>query len=92
MAVSSHHTVGRGDVLWRATLDGVLIRVPGADEVVQLGGTGAAVWAELATPRTFGDLCAALAESHDAAAARIALDLQPVIADLVERAVVRVDG
>lgn len=92
MAVSSHQTVGRGEVLWRSTLGGVLVRVPGADEVVKLAGTGAAMWAELASPRSFGDLCAALAVSHDADAERIAADLRPVVADLADRAVVHVDG
>ena len=36
MAIAAHLVVSRGDVLWRATLDGVLVRVPGADEVVKL--------------------------------------------------------
>ncbi|MEM7142984.1 MAG: PqqD family protein [Actinomycetota bacterium] len=92
MAVSARDTIRRGDVLWRASLNGVLIRVPGAHEVVKLAGTGAAVWAELDAPITFGSLCDALAESHDASADRIAVDLAPVIADLAEKRVVVVDG
>ena len=45
MAIAAHHVIARGDVLWRATLDGVLVRVPGGADVVQLAGTGASVWA-----------------------------------------------
>lgn len=91
MAIAAHLVVSRGDVLWRATLDGVLIRVPGADEVVKLAGTGAAVWAALETSQSFGSLCDQLAGIHDADADRIAADLEPVITDLVDRDVVRVD-
>lgn len=84
--------IARGDVLWRATLDGVLVRVPGADEVVKLAGTGAAVWAELDDPTRFDDLCERLAARHQADAARIAGDLQPVLFDLADRSVVRIDA
>ena len=45
------------ETLWRATLDGVLVRVPKGDEVVKLSGTGAALWAELEDPGRFGDVC-----------------------------------
>lgn len=83
----------RADVLWRATLDGVLIRSPGATEVTKLAGTGRSLWAALEEPASFDDVCRRLAESHDATAEVIAADLEPVIDDLVARGVLeRVDG
>jgi hypothetical protein len=86
-------TLRRADVLWRATLDGVLIRPLGADELTKLAGTGRALWAALDEPATFDEVCERLAAGHDADAASIAADLRPVIDDLVERGVVEsVDG
>lgn len=92
MSIEAHHVVARGAVLWRATLDGVLVRVPGADEVVALEGTGGAVWAALDQPVPFAELCRRLAVGHDATAEEIATDLHPVLEDLADRSVVRVDG
>jgi hypothetical protein len=88
--IAPNSVVRRGDVLWRATLNGVLIRPPGADEVVKLAGTGLALWAELEQPTHFSDLCASLAAGHRADPNQIAADLMPVIVDLVERAVMAV--
>lgn len=92
MPLAAHHVIARGDVLWRATLDGVLVRVPGADEVVKLAGTGAAVWAELDGDTRFDDLCERLAARHQTEPARVADDLRPVLVDLADRTVVRIDG
>lgn len=81
----------RADVLWRATLDGVVIRRPGVDgevAVVKLGGTGRSLWTALDEPCTFEELCGRLASAHDVDAAVVASDLAPVIDDLVARAVV----
>ena len=69
-----------------------LVRVPGGDDVVQLAGTGASVWAALDAGVRFDDLCDQLASRHDADPSRIAADLEPVLADLAERAVIRVDA
>ena len=91
MPVSAEYVIRRGDVLWRATLDGVLVRVPGGDDVVKLAGTGAALWAELDEPIRFHAVCAALARTHDANAERIASDLAPVIDELADKAVVQID-
>jgi hypothetical protein len=78
-------------VLWRATLVGVLIRPPGADEVVKVAGTGLALWAELEQPTHFSELCASLAVALGADPNQIAADLTPVIDDLVEGAVMQVE-
>lgn len=83
----------RADVLWRSTVDGVLIRPPGASVVTKLAGTGGALWAALDEPASFAEVCAHLAATHDADPATIAADLAPVIDDLVARGVVeRLDG
>jgi hypothetical protein len=83
----------RADVLWRATLDGVLIRPLAGKEVTKLAGTGQSLWDVLDEPATFAEICARLARRHDADASSIATDLAPVIDDLVERGVLeRVDG
>lgn len=88
MATGADRVIRRADVLWRATLHGVLVRPLGAREVVRLGGTGAALWALLDEPISFPDLCAALARDHDADAVAIAHDLEPVLVDLGERGVI----
>jgi len=83
----------RADVLWRATLDGVLIRPVGGPEVVKLAGTGLALWAALDEPSSFESVCAALAAIHDADLDVIASDLRPVIDDLTAREVLEwIDG
>ena len=82
----------RGAVLWRATLDGVLIRRPGADDVVRLGGTGASLWQALREPRRSDRVVAELAEIHGVDEATVAADLAPVVAELLERGVVEVAG
>jgi len=80
--------IHRGDVLWRATLDAVLVRPLHATEVVKLEGTGRALWEVLSEPCSFDSVCAELARTHDADPAQIAVDLRPVIDDLVDRGVV----
>lgn len=83
----------RADVLWRATLDGVLVRPLGAEALTKLAGTGMSLWLELEEPASFEELCDRLAAVHDADSSTIAHDLEPVIADLVARGVVeRIDG
>lgn len=88
MAIAPETVVRRGDVLWRATLGAVLIRPPGADEVVKLAGTGLALWAVLDEPLTFRDLCAELATTHSTDTDQIAADLTPVLEDLSSRTVI----
>ena len=83
----------RADVLWRATIDGVLIRPLGAPALTKLAGTGRALWAVLDEPAAFDEVCARLAADHDADVVAIAADLEPVIDDLVARGMVeRIDG
>lgn len=88
MAVSSDQVIRRADVLWRTTIGGVLVRPLAAHEIVKLAGTGAALWGALDAPSTFGDLCAALAASHDTTLAAVADDLVLLIDDLITRGVI----
>lgn len=77
--------------MWRRTLDGLLIRRPGADEVLMLTGSGVALWDALDAPMSFAELCSHLAAGHDADAATIASDLEPVVSDLLHRGALVVD-
>ena len=83
----SSSPIRRADVLWRDTLDAVLVRPPGGVEVVKLAGTGRALWAALEEPQRFTDLCADLGATHDADVSVIAADLTPVVSDLIARGV-----
>ena len=75
--------VRRGDVLWRRTLDGVLIRRRGDPEVVLLAGTGVALWETLDSPRPVADLAARLATAHDADRREVERDLGGIVDELV---------
>jgi hypothetical protein len=54
----------RDDVLWRRTLDAVLLFPPGADEPLTVAGSGALVWDLLAEPATLTELVDALASVY----------------------------
>lgn len=83
----------RADVLWRATLDGVVVRPLGATEVTKLAGSGIALWAALEDPSPPDQVYRRLAASHDTTVEVIAADLAPVIDELIARGVLeRVDG
>ncbi|MEZ5245319.1 MAG: PqqD family protein [Acidimicrobiales bacterium] len=83
----------RADVLWRATIDGVLVRPLGATTLTKLAGTGGALWALLDEPSSFDDLCARLATAHDVDVAVVTTDLVPVVEDLIAKGVLeRIDG
>ena len=72
----------RDDVLWRRSLDAVILLPSGADEPVTLPDTGAIVWDLLEEPATFDDLVATLAEVYGAEAGVIAADITPLLAEL----------
>ena len=57
----------REDVLWRRSLDAVILLPSGLDDPVTLPGTGASVWDVLAEPATVAELVATLAEAYDGA-------------------------
>jgi hypothetical protein len=72
----------RPDVLWRRSLEAVVLLPVDAGDVLTLGGTGPAVWDLLAEWRTFDDLVAVLAAAYGASPAQVAADLEPLIAEL----------
>ena len=55
----------RDDVLWRRSLDAVILLPVGADEPITLPGTGAAVWDLLEEPASLDELVATLAEAYE---------------------------
>ena len=55
----------REDVLWRRSLDAVILLPADVDEPVTLPGTGASVWDLLAEPATVAELVATLSEAYD---------------------------
>ena len=56
----------REDVLWRRSLDAVILMPAGADDPVTLPGTGASVWDLLEEPATVAELVGVLSEAYDA--------------------------
>jgi len=71
-------------VLWRRTLDTVLLLPPGIDEPFVLAGTGPALWELLAEPRALDDLVAVLAAAYEADPDVVAADVAPTVDRLTE--------
>ena len=71
-------------VLWRRTLESVVLLPPVIDEPFALTGTGPELWGLLSDPRSLDDLVHALAEVHGAADAVVAADVEPLLVRLVE--------
>jgi hypothetical protein len=69
-------------VLWRAGGFGVVLLAPVGREPLTLAGTGPALWAELAEPRTPMELRDRLADVFAADPAVVAADLEPALAEL----------
>jgi hypothetical protein len=63
------------EVLWRRSLDAVVLLPPDADDPVALPGTGAAVWDLLAEPVTLPDLVATLTDAYGGDPATIEHDV-----------------
>lgn len=75
----------RPDVLWRRSLDAVMILPPASDEVLTIAGTGVAVWELLDTWRTVETLTELLATAYGADPGVVAGDVVPLIAEFVDR-------
>ena len=71
-------------VLWRSTLDAVVLLPDGAEEPFALSGTGPEIWHLFTEPRTAADVVAALADAHGATLDEVAADVEPLIARLVK--------
>ena len=72
----------RPDVLWRRSLDAVVLLPLRGDDVLTLAGTGPAVWELLAEWRTVENLVEVLATTFDAPGERVEADLAPLLGDL----------
>ena len=79
-------TISRtGDWLSADTGDGAVMMSPSAAQYIGLSSTGGRIWELLATPRTFGELCAALAKEYEVTADEAEADTRAFIAGLAER-------
>ena len=72
----------RDDVLWRRSLDAVIVLPVGADEPSTLPGTGAIVWDLLEEPATVAELVAILADAYEEDPAVVDHDVRALLADL----------
>ena len=72
------------EVLWRRSLDAVILLPPGADDPITLLGTGIELWELLVEPGTVTQLATVLARAHTADPATVEADIAPVIRQLVE--------
>ena len=79
----------RPDVLWRRSLDAVVLMPAGADDVLTLAGTGPAVWELLAEWRTYDDLVEHLAAAYGATPEAVSGDLEPLLAELEAHRVIQ---
>jgi hypothetical protein len=66
-------------VLWRRSLDAVVVLPAGAEEPVTLGGTGVAVWELLDTWRSVQALTELLAPRYGADPAVVAADVRALV-------------
>ena len=72
----------RADVLWRRSLDAVVVLPRGVDDPITIAGTGVDVWELLDTWRTVDALADLLASRYDADASTIAPDVSALIGQL----------
>ena len=72
----------RDDVLWRRSLDAVILLHVGADDPLTLPGTGAAVWDLLEEPASLAELVALLAEAYEEDPAVVEHDVTTLLTDL----------
>jgi hypothetical protein len=80
----------RPDVLWRRSLDALVLLPPSAEEVMTVGGTGADVWELLETWRTVDGLAQSLSQHYEADEAIVHRDLEVLVAQLVEQGALEV--
>ena len=72
----------RADVLWRRSLDAVILLPVGVDEPLTLPGTGAIVWDLLEEPASLVELIATLAEAYGEDPAVVEHDVTNLLAEL----------
>ena len=72
----------REDVLWRRSLDAVILLPADAEDPVTLPGTGASVWDLLEEPASLAELVTVLAEAYDEDPAVVDHDVRALLAEL----------
>jgi hypothetical protein len=72
-------------ILWRRTMDGVVVLPVEHGEYFDLTGTGLVLWELLGTPHTVDEAAAALLARYEGSPGQVAADLAPVLEDLVRR-------
>ena len=72
----------REDVLWRRSLDAVILLPADAEDPVTLPGTGASVWDLLEEPASLAELVTVLAEAYDEDPAVVDHDARALLAEL----------
>ena len=72
----------REDVLWRRSLDAVILLPADAEDPVTLPGTGASVWDLLEEPASVAELVTVLAEAYDEDPAVVDHDVRALLAEL----------
>jgi Coenzyme PQQ synthesis protein D (PqqD) len=80
------------EVLWRRSLDAVVLLAPGRSEPFTLTGTGPEVWDLLDEAHSLDELAAVLASEHDAEDSVVVADLAPIIRELVAARAVDQNG
>jgi len=82
-------TISRtGDWLSADTGDGAVMMSPTAAQYIGLSESGARIWELLATPRTLGELCGALAREYAVTAEDVIDDVRAFVAGLAEQGAV----
>tara|TARA_B100002003_G_scaffold195413_1_gene185235 strand:- start:264 stop:548 length:285 start_codon:yes stop_codon:yes gene_type:complete len=76
----------------RVSDDELVLLGPESEEYFGLDAIASDVWERLQAPMTLGALVAALAEDYDAPPERIAADLEPAVASLVEGGLLRCEA
>jgi hypothetical protein len=69
----------RPGVLWRRSLDAVVLLPPGAPDVITLAGTGPAVWQLLAEWRSEDELADVLTAAYGSTPDVVVRDLGPLL-------------
>lgn len=70
------------DVLWRRTLDGVILLPPQAASATHITSPGELIWATLESPVTLNQICAIVGEHFAVPAASVANDVRTLLNDL----------
>lgn len=83
----SQRYVQASALLSRRTAGGVVLVVPGSDEIVRLFGTAAAIWDAFGTPTAVNEAMEALARSYGTEGSSISADVEQTVRDLTAKRV-----